>query len=294
MADSQTHSVTSNDYVENELHERLRQVAACVDADVLTYVGPIFDPLDDIIRENVERIDPRKPRLAVVLETDGGLIETAERIVTVFRRFYGEVWFLVPNHAMSAGTVLAMSGDRIYMDYYSTLGPIDPQVANDAGHFVPALGYLAKYEELIAKSALNQLTTAELAYLVERFDAADLYSYEQARDLSIDLLEKWLVEWKFKDWKRTEDRGRVVKPADRRRRARTIARQLNDTARWKSHGRGISKEVLDKELKLKINDFSEEAGLPEALSRYYRLLKDYMGRRAHDIIVHTNEHYFGV
>lgn len=45
----------------------------------------------------------------------------------------------------------ASSGDKICMDYSSALGPIDPQVFNGE-LWVPALGYLEKVEELVAKS----------------------------------------------------------------------------------------------------------------------------------------------
>ena len=54
-----------------------------------------------------------------------------------------------------------MSGDRIYMDYTSSLGPIDPQIHNGK-EFVPALGYLDKVEKMIQKSAEGKLTDAEL------------------------------------------------------------------------------------------------------------------------------------
>jgi membrane-bound ClpP family serine protease len=170
---------------------------------------------------------------------------------------------------MSAGTVLTMAGDRIFMDYYSNLGPIDPQIAKGDG-FVPALGYLAKYEELIGKSAKGELTTAEMGYLVERFDPAELYSYEQARDLSIDLLKEWLVKWKFKDWIKTETNQRPVSDEMKQQRATEIAAALNDTDRWKSHARGLSMAVIRKELNLKIDDFGEESGMREVISPYYR------------------------
>ena len=42
--------------------------------------------------------------------------------------------------------------DNIYMNYYSTLGPIDPQVPNKEGHLVAALGYLDKINELLEKA----------------------------------------------------------------------------------------------------------------------------------------------
>ena len=60
-----------------------------------------------------------------MLETIGGFAEVARRISDTFRRHYTVVDFLIPSHAMSAGTILAMSGDAIHMDYYSVLGPID-------------------------------------------------------------------------------------------------------------------------------------------------------------------------
>ena len=46
-----------------------------------------------------------------------------------------------------------LSGDEIYMDYYSRLGPIDPQVNNQEGRQVPALGYLKQWERLQEKAA---------------------------------------------------------------------------------------------------------------------------------------------
>jgi ClpP class serine protease len=133
-------------------------------SDVITCIGPIQQPFDDIIRDFVEDIPSRRESLLVILETDGGSIETAEGIAdAIFRQHYAkEVSFLIPNFAMSAGTVLVMSGDTIYMDYYSILGPIDPQVLRD-GRFVPALGYLDKYNELVAKSKRRAgLSQAEL------------------------------------------------------------------------------------------------------------------------------------
>jgi hypothetical protein len=91
-----------------------------------------------------------------------------------------------------------MSGDRIYMDYSSSLGPIDPQVWNGK-EWVPALGYLDKVEQLLEKAAKGTLSNAEFLVLQNQ-DLALLSRYEQARDLTVTLLKKWLVEFKFRDW----------------------------------------------------------------------------------------------
>ncbi len=115
---------------------------------------------------------------------------------------------------MSAGTVLVMSGDSIYMDYSSALGPIDPQIQRAGGNaLVPALGYLEQYDRLIKKSANGTLTSAELAYLIDKFDPAELYYYEQARELSIALLKEWLVKYKFKNWTTTQTKEKARNPA---------------------------------------------------------------------------------
>ena len=165
------------------------------------------------------------------------------------------------------------------MDYFSTLGPIDPQVERTDGRkgLVPALGYLAKYEELIEKSRVGTLTSAEAAFFVQNFDAAELYSYEQAKKLSIKLLKEWLVKYKFKNWKKTKTRGINVTPTMRRQRAEEVGTKLSDTERWCSHSRGISMQVLKRDLKLEIEDIDRRPDVRNALENYYELLQNYLG-----------------
>ena len=283
----------SNSIIESLLHDRLVELEAAVHADVLAYFGPIIDPAHDLLRNAIDDLENRASRLAVVLETEGGFAESAERLQRLFRHNYQVVDFIVPGYAMSAGTILAMSGDAISMDYSSVLGPIDPQVRRDEGN-VSALGYIEKYDALIRKSARGELTTAELAYLVQNFDPGDLSQYAHARDLAIALLKDWLVRFKFKDWTVTRDRKIAVTPAMKTRRAEEIAKELNNTRRWHSHSRGIPMDVLIKDLNLQIDDFGADPKLDAAIRSYYVLLKDYMLRRGHQIVWHTRRGHNGV
>jgi Serine dehydrogenase proteinase len=251
-------------------------------------------PADDEIKDAIEAIKPKRRALLVLLETSGGYITVVERIAQILRHHYRRVDFCIPTFAMSAGTVLAMSGDAILMDYASTLGPIDPQVMGKSHMFVPALGYLAQYERLVKKSEEGTLTTAELAYLVQNFDPAELYRYEQERELSIALLEKWLATYKFKNWKETEDTRTKVTRKMRMDRAREIATKLNDISIWHSHGRGIPMEVLRRDLKLLIDDFGEDPALAELIHDYFRLLQDYQVRRSHSMfVIHSEGRHVG-
>lgn len=89
--------IASNTYIEAEITRRLRQIEECADMDVAVCIHPILAPFDDLIRDQIEDIKDKKRSLLVVLETEGGSIETTERIADVFRHHYrdGEVSFLV-------------------------------------------------------------------------------------------------------------------------------------------------------------------------------------------------------
>ncbi len=284
---------TSNHYIENELNTRLVALEKELGSDVITLVAPMFAGIDDVLRAVVEEIDgSRQDNLSIVLETDGGSIEVVERIADVLRHHYptGDINFIVPDRAMSAGTVLVMCGDNIMMDYYSVLGPVDPQVRSQtSGHFVPALGYLGKFEELVERSRAGTLTAAEMAFLIEKFDPAELDSFEKAKDLSTVLLVDWLARYKFKNWNKTRDRGIDVTATMKADRAKEIGEKLNDTKQWKTHSRGISMKVLQEHLNLMIEDFGVNKDLNEAIRSYYGLLQDYMRRRGKDIVIQNNQ-----
>ncbi len=292
---SSTAERDANTIIEQRLDDRIKALEKAADADVVTYMGPMYAPADDAMKDAIEGIETKRESLLCVIETLGGYIDTAERIARIFRHHYPRVDFLVPSHAMSAGTVLVMSGDSIYMDYASSLGPIDPQVSIRGERMVPALGYLEQYERLIKKSAKGRLTTAEATYLVQNFDPAELYRYEQERELSIALLKEWLVKYKFKNWKKTHGRGKNVTTKMKADRAAHIARKLNKTDHWHSHSRGISMEVLENDLKLLIDDFGTDPELGPAVRSYYHLLCDYSySNRGHEsFVLHRREHYVG-
>ena len=207
--------------------------------------------------------------------------------MNIIRRFYDKVVFIVPDYAYSAGTIFCMSGDEIWMDFYSVLGPIDPQVRNKEGKFVPALGYLDKVNEMIEKAKKNQLTQAEFLILKD-FDLAELRAYEQAKELTITLLEKWLVKYKFKNWTVHSSTGKQVTEEDKKRRAKDIAKELGDNKTWKSHGRPINIEELEN-LKLRIKDFSDMKAEREAIRNYYNLLQEFTRKYNMQLFIHTRK-----
>ncbi|MEC4050341.1 serine dehydrogenasease [Flavobacterium sp. SUN046] len=275
--------------VQDILNDRLSKLEIYFDADVIFYYGSIANSLEKPFRDFIEDLKSdtvKHTTLCIILNTPGGSAETVEKLVKITRHHYEEVYFIVPDAAYSAGTIFCMSGDKIFMDYSSSLGPIDPQVFNGK-NWVPALGYLDKVEEMIGKSADGTLTQAELIMLREQ-DIAMLRRFEQARDLTVELLKEWLVKYKFKKWN-NHSNGGLVTEQEKIVRATEIARDLSNNKLWHSHGRSIDLASLTHILKLKIEDYSNDIDLKPLIRDYNDLICQYIIRNNSEAFLHSRK-----
>jgi len=74
--------------------------------------------------------------------TPGGDVAATESIVSYLQSLYdGNIRAIIPQLAMSGGTLIALSCKEIIMGRQSSIGPVDPQVAG-----MPAQGLLEEFE----------------------------------------------------------------------------------------------------------------------------------------------------
>lgn len=66
----------------------------------------------------------------LVLHTPGGEIFSSMFISRLIKNYPGQIRVIVPYYAMSGGTLLALSGNEIFMSDTACLGPVDPQLGN--------------------------------------------------------------------------------------------------------------------------------------------------------------------
>jgi membrane-bound ClpP family serine protease len=104
---------------EADLEQRLDSDIVYFNSEIRMNIFPWFR---EVIEKLAQRLD-KKASIAIFLTTPGGQAEVVEKLVEVVRAHYCLVHFVVPVAAMSAGTIFCMSGDKIYMDYSSSLGP---------------------------------------------------------------------------------------------------------------------------------------------------------------------------
>ena len=91
-----------------------------------------------------------KKGLDLILHTPGGSVAATESIINyLYNMFDGNIRAIIPQLAMSGGTMIACSCKEIIMGKQSSLGPIDPQF----GEF-PAQGLISEFES--AREEINK------------------------------------------------------------------------------------------------------------------------------------------
>lgn len=276
-------------HTKNKLDSYLTKIEEIFEADAISIFSAMIHGLDSHVKSGIELFKDKKDRLVVILDTLGGIVEVVERMVVCMRHYYKEVIFIIPDQAFSAGTIFAMAGDKIYMNYFSCLGPTDPQIEKE-GKLVPALAYLSQYKRLCIKADSGDLNTAEFT-LLNKLDLGELHQFEQAKELSEDLLINWLSVYKFKDWDKHSSTNEPVSKEDKENRAKEIAEVLSNNERWHSHGRSIFRQTLIEEVRLKVDNVEDVDDLEGVLNDYTELLKDYMKREQVSNFIHTKNFF---
>ena len=210
-------------------------------------------------------------KIDLIIETPGGSGEVAEDIVRLLHDKYDEVGIIIPGWAKSAGTIIAMSGDEILMGSISALGPIDAQLNWQGKHF-SAHALLEGLEKI--KREIKNTGVLNKAYIpiLQGISPGEIENAQNALKFAKDLVKKWLVKFKFKNWNVHSSSQKPVTEEEKEKRANEIAKMLCDHGHWKTHGKSIKLSDLEK-MRVKIINYSKNKDLDEAITRYYTLLQ---------------------
>jgi len=67
----------------------------------------------------------------LIIHTDGGDCTSVDVLSRLLSECKCKIYTYIPKYAYSAGSMLAICGDKIYMNWYSLMGPIDTQIDYD-------------------------------------------------------------------------------------------------------------------------------------------------------------------
>jgi ClpP class serine protease len=135
----------------------------------------------------------REKGLDLILHTPGGDGAATESLVHYLRSMFKlDIRAIVPQIAMSAGTMIACSCNQIIMGRQSSLGPIDPQFG-----VIGAVGLIAEVKRAYAEIIENPNAALFWSPILSKLTPSFLQRCEEAVKNSNDFITKTLAENMF-------------------------------------------------------------------------------------------------
>lgn len=197
----------------------------------------------------------RQNNLDIVLHSPGGSLVATEAVVKYLRKKFDDIRIIVPQGAMSAGTMLACAGNRIVMGKHSFLGPIDPQfilptpLSPGASRMVPAQAILDQFD-LAKKECKDNQNLGPWLPILSQYGPALIVECKNAIALSKKLVQDWLAKYMFHGARRASHTASFV------------ARRLAAHKDHKSHGRHLDRDDC-KKIGLVIDDLEQDQTLQD-------------------------------
>lgn len=214
----------------------------------------------------------RKLGLDLVLHTPGGDLAAAESLVDYLRRIFDrDIRAVVPQLAMSAGTMIACACRSILMGRQSNLGPIDPQIGG-----VPASGVLLEFKKAIDDIRADPAAAVVWTPIIQKYHPTFLQACENAVAWADEITKNWLRTGMFSDDDDAEEK------------AERITRSLSDTQTTLNHSRHIHIDQLE-EMGLNIERMEEDQDLQDlVLTVHHALMHTFASTNAIKIIENHN------
>lgn len=196
----------------------------------------------------------RSKGLDLILHTPGGDTAATESIVDYLRQMFGtDIRAFVPQLAMSAGTMIALSCKEIVMGKHSNLGPIDPQIAGFPAHGIIEEFTRAQSEIASAKSPQEQFARVAIWQpILAKYTPALIGECGNAINWSSTVVTEWLKTGMFNG------------EQDAAQKASTIVSELSSHEQTKTHARHIHVDRL-KELGVKVVNLEQDPKLQDAV-----------------------------
>lgn len=190
----------------------------------------------------------RDKGLDLFLHTPGGDVAATESLVDYLRAMFGtDIRAVVPQMAMSAGTMISLACKSVLMGKHSSLGPIDPQLGA-----MPAHGIVEEFKQAKREISADPSTIPVWQPIIAKYSPTLVGECEKAIDWANKMVKHWLVTGMFEGI------------ADADAKATAILNELADHSLTLSHSRHIS-AVRAHELGIEVVNLEDDQDLQEAV-----------------------------
>ena len=126
--------------------------------------------------------------LDLILHTPGGNTAATESIVKYLRSIFGtDIRAFIPQMAMSAGTMIALSCKEIVMGKQSNIGPIDPQFGG-----MSCAGVIEEFDNAIKSVKTDPASAPLWQVIISKYHPTFLGDCQKAIKWSNTMVEEWL------------------------------------------------------------------------------------------------------
>lgn len=221
----------------------------------------------------VHRLD-RAKGLDLILHTPGGSIASTQSIVQYLQQMFdGNIRAIVPQIAMSAGTMIACSCREIWMAKHSNLGPIDPHL-----NAIPAYGVIREFRRACREIKKDPSRIPIWQQIIGQYRPTFLGRCENAIKWSNQFVEDQLASVMF------------AGQPHARRKARSVVRKLTDYSGNKTHERHIHVDECQS-IGLNVRAIEDDSGLQDlVLTVHHCYMHIFMNTPAFKVI----ENHLGV
>lgn len=218
----------------------------------------------------------RTKGLDLVLHTPGGETATTEALVDYLRKMFGnDIRAIIPQLAMSAGTMVACSCKKIVMGKHSSLGPIDPQLPTIFGN-LPVHGIIEEFNNAKTEVKKDPSTVPIWQPIIAKYNPTLIGECQKSIAWSNQMVKDWLTT------------GMLSQYQDRDARADTIIKELGDHSYTLSHSRHLSAQKC-RDMGLDIEFLEANPALQDAvLSVHHAAMQTLMHTGATKIIENHN------
>ena len=256
----------------------LQQLSAYTNRNVITYYSGWMSRLNsedvsindkdiNAFMDTVYKLDKNKG-LDLILHTPGGDIAATEQIINYLHSiFNNDIRAIIPQMAMSAGSLLSVSCKEIIMGKQSCLGPFDPQMGGVACQSV-----IKEFE--VAKDDIknNPQSLGLWQVIVSKYHPTFLLACKQAVLLTDELTDKVLE--------------RTIPNEETRS---SVKKLFSDNSISKSHSRHYSKEKV-KKAGLNVTDLESDPNLQDLVLSLHH---SYIITLEHSLITKIVENQLG-
>lgn len=142
----------------------------------------------------IHKLD-RSKGLDLILHTPGGDTAGTDSIINYLKKMFGnDIRAIIPQLAMSAGTMIACACKEIIMGKQSSIGPIDPQFRG-----IPCQGVIEEFKKAIEEVKKDPGSIPIWQSIISKYHPSFIGDCQNAIEFSLEVVKKALLSNMFVD-----------------------------------------------------------------------------------------------